>query len=42
MKKINCQNLVVCALTEAEDNINPFQVDPPSPHHLKTSGFWYF
>ena len=34
--------LIVCALTETEDHINPFQVHLPSPHHLKTSGFWYF
>ena len=34
MKKINCQKyLIVCALTETEDHINPFQVDLPSPHH---------
>ena len=34
--------LIVCALTETEDHINPFQVDLPCPHHLQTSGFWYF
>ena len=27
------------ALSETVDHINSFQVDFPSPHHLKTSGF---
>ena len=31
--------LIVCALPETEDHVNPFQVDYPSSHHLKPSGF---
>ena len=34
MKKITAEiYLIVCALTETKDHINPFQVDHPSPHH---------
>ena len=33
-KKITAKiYLIVFALTETEDHINPFQVDLPSPHH---------
>ena len=43
MKKINCQKKFHgCAFLETEDYINSFQVDLPSPHCLKTSGFLYF
>ena len=43
MKKLTAKiYLIVCVLTEAEDHINPFQVDLPCLRHLKTSGFWYF
>ena len=30
--------LIDCALPETEDHINSFQVDVPSPRHLKISG----
>ena len=39
-KKITAKkHLIVCALPETEDHINSFQVDLPSPHYLKASGF---
>ena len=38
MKKTAKIYLIICPLTETEDHINPFKVDLPSPHHLKTSG----
>ena len=42
-KKLTAKkHLIVCALPETEVHINSFQVDLPSPHHLKTSGFLYF
>ena len=34
--------LIFCALPEAEDHINSFQVDFPSLYHLKTSeNLWF-
>ena len=34
MKKLTAKiYLIVSALTETKDHINPFQVDLPSPHH---------
>ena len=31
------KHLIVCPLPETEDHINSFQVDVPSPYHLRTS-----
>ena len=36
------KDLIICSLPETEDHINSFQVNLPSAHHLKTSGFCYF
>ena len=37
-KKITAKKyLIACALPETEDHINSFQVDLPSPYHLKAS-----
>ena len=43
MKKLAAKKfLIFCALLETEDHITSFQVDVPSPYHLKTSGFDIF
>ena len=37
-KKKTAKNfLIVCAFSENENHINSFQVDVPSPYHLKIS-----
>ena len=42
-KKLTGKNrITVCALPETEDHINSFQVDFPSPDHLRTSeNLWF-